>query len=310
MDPRFWQMERLSEKTARRELERAAASLPEAPSHTGGRGIVIPGGGEKYLPGALLAAGLLRRLGCTLPIEIWHLGAPELPPRWQAPLAAVGARSVDALAVQTRHPVRRLGGFELKAFSLAYTELSDVLLLDADNVPTRDPTFLFESAEYRKLGAIFWPDYGPSRGSLATGPLSESHPIWALTGVPYRGDREFESGQVCIDKTRCHRELMLALWINQYSDFWYRYLWGDKDTFHLAWRKLGREWAMPARGPIDLMGRVMGQCDFEGRVLFQHRHGAKWSLHDNPRIAGFIHEDVCFQIIAELRETLRDGVST
>jgi hypothetical protein len=176
--------------------------------------------------------------------------------------------------------------------------------LDADNVPVHDPAFLLKTAEYREHGAIFWPDYGASRAALATGALSESHPIWKLSGVAYRGDREFESGQILVDRTRCYDALLLALWLNEYSDYWYRYLWGDKDTFHLAWRKLGREWAMPARGPIDLKGQVMAQCDFDGRVIFQHRNGAKWSLGENPTIPGFLHEGECFEILRELRAAL------
>jgi Mannosyltransferase putative len=187
-----------------------------------------------------------------------------------------------------------------------YSAFSEILLLDADNIPVRDPTFLFDSAPYSARGAIFWPDYGAARPTLPTGILSRTHPIWELARVPYRGDREFESGQICVDKRRCFRELVLALWLNQYSDFWYRYLWGDKDTFHLAWRKLGREWAMPDRDPVDLGGLVMGQSDFEGRVLFQHRNGAKWSLDHNPSIPGFLHEELCFEILAELRVSMAD----
>jgi hypothetical protein len=140
--------------------------------------------------------------------------------------------------------------------------------------------------------------------ALPTGVLSQSHAIWALSGVPYRGDREFESGQICVDKRRCYRELVLTLWLNQHSDFWYRYLWGDKDTFHLAWRRLGRDWAMPARDPVDLMGLVIGQSDFEGRVIFQHRNGAKWSLGDNPSIPGFVNERACFEILDGARAAL------
>ena len=47
----------------------------------------------------------------------------------------------------------------------------------------------------REHGAIFWPDYGAGRPALPTGVLSRSHPIWELTGVPYRGDREFRPAQ-------------------------------------------------------------------------------------------------------------------
>ena len=32
-------------------------------------------------------------------------------------------------------------------------------MLDSDNIPVRDPAFLFDSFEFKELGAVFWPDY-------------------------------------------------------------------------------------------------------------------------------------------------------
>lgn len=305
MDVRYWQTARLDRKTAPRAFDEAAAAPSEPPCALTGRGVIIPGGGP-YLPGAYVAVTMLRNLGCRMPIEVWHLGSKEMPPAWRSAFSRMGAVTVDAVKLRAEHPSRCLGGLELKAFALAHCGFAEVLLLDADNVPVYDPTALFDAVPYREHGAIFWPDYGASRPALPTGALTRSHPIWALTGLPYRGDRELESGQIVVDKRRCYRELTLALWLNQFSDFWYRFVWGDKDTFYLAWRKLGRAWAMPARDPVDLAGLAMGQCDFDGRVVFQHRTGAKWSLDDNRRIPGFVHEETCLEILAALKAELGD----
>ena len=39
-----------------------------------------------------------------------------------------------------------------------YAARAQVLLLDADNTPLRDPTAaLFDSVEFRRSGALFWP---------------------------------------------------------------------------------------------------------------------------------------------------------
>ena len=43
------------------------------------RGIVICGGGERYLPSAYVLVRVLRHLGCGLPVEVWHLGEGEMP---------------------------------------------------------------------------------------------------------------------------------------------------------------------------------------------------------------------------------------
>ncbi len=44
-----------------------------------GRGIVICGGGEKYLPSVYVLVRLLRHLRCALPVEVWHMGEAEMP---------------------------------------------------------------------------------------------------------------------------------------------------------------------------------------------------------------------------------------
>ena len=40
--------------------------------------------------------------------------------------------------------------------------------------------------------------------------------------MPYRDEPEFESGQIVLDKKRCFSALSLAMWFNEYSDFWYQ----------------------------------------------------------------------------------------
>lgn len=70
----------LTVETARWRMERAAACLPPCPDHFEGRGIVIPGGG-RYFACAWVCINRLRELGCTLPIDLWHLGPGEMTDR-------------------------------------------------------------------------------------------------------------------------------------------------------------------------------------------------------------------------------------
>jgi len=190
---------------------------------------------------------VLRQLGCVLPIEVWHLGPREMTPDMASLLEPHGVACIDAHLVRQTYPVRILAGWELKADSLLHTRFAEVLLLDADNVPVVDPTFLFDEPAYCEKGAVFWPDFGR---------LGPDRAIWRITGIPYRDEPEFESGQILVNKTCCWPALNLAMHFNEYSDFYYRYVHGDKETFHLAWRKLGRDYAMPARGLYALQGTM------------------------------------------------------
>jgi hypothetical protein len=284
----------LSDSDALRRFNEAAAfatSLSAPNEAFNGRGIVIAAGGLKYLPCAWVCIKMLRQLGCKLPVEVWHLGNHEMPDGMQNLLASLNVNCIDATAVSQKYPARRLGGWELKAYSIIHSRFREVLLLDADNVVTVDPSFLFHTEPYLATGAIFWPDYNR---------LAEDRMIWQLTGIPFRLEPEFESGQIVVDKVKCWAALSLTMWLNEYSDFWYRHVHGDKETFHLAWRKLNLPYAMPARGIHPLPG-TMCQHDFEGNRIFQHRNCLKWSLDGNPTIAGFEFEEDCLRHLDELR---------
>jgi hypothetical protein len=92
-----------------------------------------------------------------------------------------------------------------------------------------------------------------------------------------------------VDKARCWKALQVAMHFNEESDFYYRHFLGDKETFHLAWRKLEQPCALPNR-PAELRFSVLFQYDHDGKLLFQHRNGPKWQLgKENQSIPGFMH---------------------
>ncbi len=282
---------------ARLACDQFIRTLPGPPAVFHGRGIVICGGGVKYFPGAWVCIRMLRRLGCALPIQLWHLGEEEADGAMQTLLRPYQVECIDASRVRQRHPVRLLAGWELKPYALLYSPFREVLLLDADNVPVSNPEFLFETRPYRKTGAIFWPDYGQ---------LKKTQVIWDSCGLPRPDGPEFESGQIVVDKQRCWQALRLALWFNEHSDFYYQHLHGDKETFHLAFKKLRQPFAMP-RTPIHSLAGTMCQHDWNGRRIFQHRNTDKWNLFLlNRKVDDFWFEEECRGYIRELQR-LWDG---
>ena len=87
----------------------------------------------------------------------------------------------------------------------------------------------------------------------------------------------------------------------RHSNFYYRYIHGDKDTFHLAFRRVLKTYAMPSKG-IHRLDFTMCQHDFDGERIFQHRNRAKWALwRRNPRIGHFWHEEECMRAMDDLR---------
>ena len=48
-------------------------------------------------------------------------------------------------------------GFQIKAFSTLLSSFEEVLFLDSDNMPFKDPSWAFELKAYQRTGAMFWP---------------------------------------------------------------------------------------------------------------------------------------------------------
>jgi FkbM family methyltransferase len=210
----------------------------------------------------------------------------------EALLEPLGVTCVNAREKMNTHPMRNPLGWELKSYAILHTRFKEILFLDADNVALRNPEYLFETAEFKQTGALFWPDFGR---------LSKRRPIWRLCGVEYRDEPEFESGQILINKEKCWKAVNLAFWYNDHSEFYYRYIHGDKETFHMAWRKLKADYAMPPF-PIHRLTGTMCQHDFDGNRIFQHRNLRKWSLGGvNEQIEGFQLEEECFRFLRLLR---------
>jgi hypothetical protein len=74
-----------------------------------------------------------------------------------------------------------------------------VLFLDADNVPVRDPTPLFDSAAFQRAGALLWPDYWDS---------SAAPDLPAVLSIKQQAmpRTSFESGQMVFRKSRCEHQ--------------------------------------------------------------------------------------------------------
>jgi hypothetical protein len=290
--------------------DEAISAVPPYPSERfAGAGIVILAGGARYYTNAWVCLTMLRQvLGCQLPIQVWYLGPHEMSPRMIELLQRFDVECVDATEVRRRNPTSAIGSWESKPYAILHSPFKDVIFLDADNVPLIDPATLLALPEYHTSGALFWPDLHN---------LGAEHPIWEICRVSYRDEPEFETGQMVIDKERCWQALHLTLHLNEHADFYYRHIRGDKETFHMAWRMLGQSYSMPAHRPRWAVGSIssgdpefadaLQQHDFDGRVVFQHRTGAKWTAWGkNFRVPGFTHEATCLEALRELRQ-LWDG---
>lgn len=290
-------------------IEEAIAKIPPFPEgRYQGRGIVIsvnakPGMSsgkhlpQGYFPGAWVLVRELRRLGCRLPIVFTHLGDLEWDYALTDLVRPLGVEVIDLRRCEKAdpNPPRILAGWESKVYGILQSPFEQVLYLDADNLPLSDPSFLFDSTQFRFFGSVFWPDVPPyDRAEW----LPEC--VWRNVGLTYRDEVDFETGQFLIDLRKCWRETWLTWWINQHSDYFYQFVFGDKSTFHLAWARLGTNWAIPQRGPGGNQASLF-QHDFAGNVLFQHCTRNKPSLAGYPSPGHLLCPGECQKHLDELR---------
>lgn len=256
------------------------------------RGIVIPAGGELYGRLAWHLVACLRGLGCTLPVEVWHLGG-EMPADMAQAFTSAGVRLVDADAVAARVAYRpraiasetgRGRGWWLKAFAMRHTGFAEAMLLDADNVPACDPTYLFNEPAYTRPGAFFWPDLPAPR------PRGEwvSEVAWRNVGLdPVPSARPFESGQLIVDRRRHVAPLEISLLLNEWRDYVYQWVYGDKDCWLLAWHLTKAAYGMPPRNPAYRHPAIC-QHDPKGELVFQHACNGKDDIAAGKVVEGIV----------------------
>lgn len=304
-------------------LEQIRHSLEQLgePPEFHGRGIVTSAGSEKYNQCAYVLFKLLRHVGCELPIECWYLGEAERDERFQELCEPLGVTFVDAIdrgfttldvpgiafehdgnGIWNTYKGNSLNGYAMSAFAILNSSFREVLWLDPDNSPVRDPTFLFESAGYLQHGAIFWPDVRERRLM----PKS-----WEVVGLTPIDEREIESGQLIVDKSRCWQAINAAWLLNERREYWYRFMWGDKETYHLGWRMVGADYqtmpdvAWAENQPVQKIGSqaIFVQHDDAGEPLFFHRvMNSKYQVGGANREAGYPHHAVAIEALAELQK--------
>lgn len=299
-----------------------------------GRGIVMAAGGRTYFICAYICVTILRKLGCRLPIELWYLGREEMDHAMEKLLEGMGVRLIDAVnhAAGLPSPPRILAGWTIKLYATLHSSFREVLFLDADQIPARDPTFIFDTPEYQAKGTVLWEDLRNEYGIDITETAFRVFglPVPKKTSRPDHNKpadyRPVESGQMVVDKARSAPELTLALRMAEHEDFLYPsppgtrpwHIYGDKSVVFAAWwmvyqKKFGRPnfmgeppFAMP-QSPTWIGSNKAGaflQHDFDGRVLFSHRVQPvyKWNFAGENHRCHLPNEDMAFETLKDLQK--------
>lgn len=247
----------------------AAGPVADPPDMDDGAAVVTCGGG-KYWPGVVVMVRMLREAGCALPVEVWYRGScEEVKP---ADVQGMGVELIDAdeLAAargDNRVPRGRptLGGWEAKLYALAHTRRRYVAFIDADAYFVSDPGRLLDLARVHGFAAwqegenVRWPRCGFPGGK----------PPGAPVGI--------QGGQFAVDRRAAWRELVLAHWVCQHSDYYWPNgrpaatwpLFGDQDAWRLAFTLTG--FRPHVIGPSEYRAGWGYVCWLDGVVAVEHR---------------------------------------
>ena len=274
------------------------------------KGIVMSIGGRTALVNAFASITTLRQVGCSLPIAIFYYGEEE----FSAATKQYFSRHFEDLYFHDlkksglpshhwrleSHLSRRELGYMIKIASMYKSPFRHMLFMDSDAMPLQDPSDLFDTESYKRLGNIFFQDFWQDPVSLWRMLKIKEDP-WAgvdsdVTKLPEeeRIDKphQAESGYVLIDKGRYWRVLEWVLFLNT-QDAVYRFSLGDKDTFRLSFYFAGmlnqynpspftpalplnedKDWVADEEQNEGVRFRCLGMLQLhpeDGTALFHHR---------------------------------------
>lgn len=146
------------------------------PYQTSGQTGIIYSSYSALIRQTITSIRMLRHFGCNLPVEVWYYGnefnANEIATL--EGIAGVSARNLQTIA-DDRFPIQKDNEkmFVVKGASLIYTKFDKVLYLDSDNLPMKNPEFLFTTEPFLETGALFWKDFWKTH---------PDNPIWQILG--------------------------------------------------------------------------------------------------------------------------------
>jgi SAM-dependent methyltransferase len=235
-----------------------------APEVAEGDGVVTCGGG-KYWPGVVVSVRMLREVS-DLPVQVWHRGGDE--PIEPADLDGVpGVTFHDA----TAYPHRRLRGWETKTQALVHCGLRRALFLDADAYCVSDPRPLLDLASQHRF--VSWSDMAGQDKNMVWSAFGLSHSVCSRTPT-------IQGGQLAIDLVLARRELVVAHWLNQHSDYSYHFGFGDQDMWRVAFAATGGSRIDLGEPPWDDVAFI---CSLQGVPVAVHRCQSKMLRGESPK---------------------------
>lgn len=219
----------------------------------------------------------LRCLGNTEPVQVYHCFPDELSNHSRSLLSMMSTpespiQLIDVCTemvekeILTLKIAKTFASYWIKPLALHHTNITEVLLLDADVLAMEDPAVIRTLPGYVSTGTTFfydrvvnkkrnfnkiirlgrgkkkqryryldvWIQKFPYARFNLTGPKPTTHMESSLS---YRGQtcHEQDSSMLAVDKSRSPKALEVLWYMITEKRFRFKFSWGDKESFWLSW---------------------------------------------------------------------------
>lgn len=255
-------------------LNDLAKDAPALVFEPGSRGIATTAG-IRQLPVLVISLRMLRRTECNIPVEVFLASESD----YDAQVCELILPALDAKCVLLSDIFRASGtgvaleGYQYKFMSLLFSSFDEVLLLDSDAFPTKDPSFLFDQPPFSELGMVLWPDFWYPSESPYFFELAQLGPPPPLQARP-----AIESGEMMFSKQKHNLTILLAAYYNYHGPQYFYRLFsqggpgqGDKDTFGWAATITNSNTSFHlVHDPVFALGHTDSSGTFVGSAMAQH----------------------------------------
>ncbi|SCO56978.1 probable MNN2-type II membrane protein [Fusarium fujikuroi] len=227
---------------------------PKVPFKRNTKGIVITAKGSA-VGVAATAIRMLRHVGSRLPVQLFLDSASEAEhEQCNNTLSSMQVQCLnmdDFLKLPDTTSVKQptIEKYQYKPLSILFSSFQDILFLDSDAFPIRNPDHLLTVEPYKSRGLVTWPDFWlPTISPLFYKIAGAKAPNVTIDS------RSSESGVMLYNKARHADSLLLAAYYNFYGPRFYYQLhsqgaWGsgDKETFMQSALVLGNPYWQVAK---------------------------------------------------------------
>jgi hypothetical protein len=243
------------------------------------KGIVMAAGSLQVKFLVPLLHALREEIGVVLPIQVFFAGERDLPERMREEIQSYRFANVELIDMwSTLSPGRfaDMDGYCAKPLAVLASSFAQVLFLDLDVTPLQDPTRVFEDAEYKSTGWLFYRDVHVNVGAPGPPPPQINYPAslqaWIGAFAPLTPDlvrksrlmsenstHDIESSLFAYDKRRHLVDLLASVKMceDAFSTEFHLRFHGEREAFWLGPVILGRFPAMLIDEP-GLLGQQIG----------------------------------------------------